>query len=68
MSNTKALVKTRRVGGSLIVTLPKEMVEAKKIKEGEILEITVNKVKIEGFGLLKGIGSFTLQDELKPHE
>jgi hypothetical protein len=33
MSNTTALVKTRRVGGPLVVTLPRGMVKAKNIRE-----------------------------------
>jgi bifunctional DNA-binding transcriptional regulator/antitoxin component of YhaV-PrlF toxin-antitoxin module len=68
MSNTTALVKTRRVGGSLIVTLPKEVTESKGIKEGEIIEITVRKLRVDGFGALRGIGPFTADDELKAHE
>ena len=68
MSNTTALVKTRRVGGSLVVTLPKEVTESKGIKEGEIVEIIVKKLRIDGFGALRGIGPFTADDELKPHE
>jgi len=40
-----SLAKTRRVGGSLVITQPKELVESKKIKEGEIVEITVEKVR-----------------------
>ena len=68
VSNTKALVKTRRVGGSLVVTLPKDIVEVKKIREGEIVEITVTKLRVDGFGALRGIGPFTTEDELKPHE
>lgn len=68
MSNTTALVKTRRVGGSLVVTLPKEVTESKGIKEGEIVEITVKKLRVDGFGALRGIGPFTADDELKTHE
>ena len=68
MSNITALVKTRRVGGSLVVTLPKEVTESKGIKEGEIVEIIVKKLRIDGFGALRGIGPFTADDELKPHE
>jgi bifunctional DNA-binding transcriptional regulator/antitoxin component of YhaV-PrlF toxin-antitoxin module len=68
MSNTSTLVKTRKVGGSLVVTLPKEVVEAKRIQEGEIVEITVKKLRVDGFGALRGIGPFTPDDELKPHE
>lgn len=63
-----ALVKTRKVGGSLVVTLPKEVVESKKIREGEILEITVRKVRKDGFGVLKGMSGFTVEDELKTHD
>ena len=68
MSNTTTLVKTRRVGGSLVVTLPKEVIEAKQIREGEFIEITVKKLRVDGFGALKGIGPFTPDDEMKPHE
>jgi hypothetical protein len=68
MSNTTALVKTRRVGGSLVVTLPKEAVEANKIQEGEIVEITIKKLRVDGFGALRGISPFTPDDELKHHE
>lgn len=63
-----ALAKTRKVGGSLVVTLPKELVESKKIKEGEIVEITVTKVRKDGFGVLKSMKRFTVEDELAAHE
>jgi antitoxin component of MazEF toxin-antitoxin module len=63
-----ALVKTRRVGGSLVVTLPKELVENKKIREGEILEIAVQKKRRDGFGVLRGMKPFTAEDELDDHE
>jgi hypothetical protein len=62
------LAKTRKVGGSLVVTLPKELVETQKIRENEYIEITVKKCKIDGFGILKGIGPFTVEDELTAHE
>ncbi len=63
-----ALVKARRVGGSLVVTLPKELVESKNIREGEILELTVKKVRKDGFGVFRGMRPFTVSDELKAHE
>ena len=68
MNNITSLVKTRRVGGSLVVTLPKELTESKGIKEGEIVEITVKKLRVDGFGALRGIGPFTVDDELKANE
>jgi len=51
-----------------VVTLPKELVESKKIKKGEILEITIKKVGKDGFGVFKGMSRFTIEDELKAHE
>jgi hypothetical protein len=50
------------------VTLPRELVEAQKIKENEIVEITVKKCRKDGFGILKGMTPFTVEDELKPLE
>ncbi len=51
-----------------MVTLPKEIVESKKIREGEIIEISVKKVRKDGFGILKGVGPFTAEDELTAHD
>ena len=64
----KTLTKTRKVGGSIVVTLPKELVEGQKIKEGEVVEVTVKKFRKEGFGVLKGIKPFTAKDELTAHD
>lgn len=64
----RSLAKTRKVGGSIVVTLPKAIVESQQIKEGEIVEITVKKVRKDGFGILKGVGSFTAEDELTTHD
>jgi antitoxin component of MazEF toxin-antitoxin module len=55
----KALTRTRAVGGSLIVTIPKEIVKEESLRENELVEIEVEKVRKSGFGLLKGIGKFT---------
>ena len=65
---TGCLAKTRKVGGSLVVTLPKELVESEKIKEGEVVEVKVKKLRKDGFGVLKGVGPFAGEDELKAHE
>jgi bifunctional DNA-binding transcriptional regulator/antitoxin component of YhaV-PrlF toxin-antitoxin module len=68
MTEAECLAKTRKVGGSLIVTLPKELVEAEKIKEGEVVKIRVKKLRKDGFGVLKGMAPFTVEDELKTLE
>lgn len=64
----KCLTRTRKVGGSIIVTLPKELINSQKIKENEILEISVKKCRKNGFGALKGMQPFTVDDELKAFE
>ena len=61
----KALSKTRSVGGSIIVTIPKEIVNEEMIEENELVEIEVKKVKKDYFGALKGIGSFTEKDRIE---
>jgi antitoxin component of MazEF toxin-antitoxin module len=63
-----SVVKTRKVGGSLVITLPKKLVESKKIKEGEILERTIKKVRKDGFGIFRGMKPFTAADELTTHD
>ena len=62
------LTKTRKVGGSIVVTLPKEIVELQQIKENEYVEITVKKCRIDGFGILKGMAPFTVEDEMQSLE
>jgi antitoxin component of MazEF toxin-antitoxin module len=61
------LTKTRKVGGSLVVTLPKELVENQNIKAGEIVELIVKKCRKSGFGALKNMKQFTVEDELASH-
>ena len=65
---TKCLAKTRKIGGSIVVTLPKELVDTQKIKENEFVEISVKKLRRNGFGALKGMRPFTADDEMKAFE
>ena len=65
---TRALVRTRKVGGSIVISIPKKVVEHEGIQEGELLEIDVHKAKKDWFGAFKGIGPFTRADELDTHE
>ena len=65
---TRVLVKTRRVGGSLVVSIPKEAVEQEGIREGELIEVEVRKARRDWFGATRGVGSFTKEDELDLHD
>lgn len=63
--NMKTITRTRKIGGSLVVTIPNEIVKEEGILEGEIIEIDIEKPRRDFFGALKGIGSFTKEDEFK---
>jgi len=65
---TKALVKSRKVGGSIVVSIPKEVTEQEGIREGELVEIDVRKARKDWFGSLKGVGRFSKEDELDGHD
>lgn len=64
----ETLVKARKLGGSIIVTIPKVVAEQEGIIPGVTVSIKVKKAKSSGFGVLKGIGPFTHEDELDVHE
>lgn len=59
------LTKTRKVGGSLIVTIPKNIVEEQNIKEDQPVIIEIKKYKKSGFGLSKGLASFSKDDKFR---
>ena len=61
----ETLTRTRAIGGSLVVTIPKEIVDEVSLKEGELIKINVEKVKVNGFGVLKGVGEFTRKDRME---
>jgi len=65
MEEETAIVKTRRIGGSIVVTIPSKIVELEQLDENELVEIKVKKKRVDGFGALKGIGSFTRKDRME---
>jgi len=60
----KSLTRTRSVGGSLIITIPSEIVKNEMIFENEVVEVEVKKAKQDFFGTLRGIGPFTRDDKI----
>ncbi len=63
-----ALVKARKVGGSLMVRIPAEIVEVEMIRPDEVVRIEIEKIKRDWFGKFKGVGRFTEEDELTTHD
>jgi antitoxin component of MazEF toxin-antitoxin module len=57
----KSLTRTRTIGGSLIVTIPKELVREKSLEEGELIE----KIKKDFFGALRDIKPFSRKDRME---
>lgn len=53
----------RKVGGSMIVTVPKKIIDVEGLVPGQIIKINVEKIRKSGFGALKGIRSFTKEDK-----
>ncbi len=64
----RTIAKTRAIGGSLIVTIPKEIVKEENLKEGELVEIEVGRPRKTFFGAARGVGPFTKEDEMRSHE
>ncbi len=60
----KALTKVRKIGGYLVVTILKQVVETEDLEPEIVVEIEIGKVKKSFFGVAKGIGSFTKEDEM----
>ena len=61
----ETLAKTRKIGGSLVITLPKTVVEAEDLTIGQTVKIDVKKIKKSGFGLCKGLGHFSKESKFK---
>jgi len=61
----EAFTRTRRIGGSLVVTIPKTIVEEEGLLENQVIKIDVKKIKKSGFGLSKGLASFSREDKFK---
>jgi antitoxin component of MazEF toxin-antitoxin module len=64
---TRAVVRAKKVGGSIMVRLPKEVVDQENIHEGEMVEVDVRKAKKSWFGIDPDIGRMTKEDELDSH-
>ena len=61
----QVLTKLRKVGGSVMARIPKEVLEQESLHEGETVRLEIKKAKISAFGSLKGMRSFKKEDEFK---
>lgn len=65
---SRIVVKTRRIGGFIIVRIPKDVTEKEGIAEGEFVEIDVRKLKDDWFGALPALKKFSREEELDAHD
>ena len=61
----EVLTKLRKVGGSMMARIPKEILEQESLHEGDIVKLEIKKTKISGFGIFKGMRPFTEGDKFK---
>ncbi len=60
-----AITKTRRIGRSLVVTIPRVIVEEEGLIENQAVKIEIKKISKSGFGITKGLVSFSREDKFK---
>jgi antitoxin component of MazEF toxin-antitoxin module len=65
---SRVAVKTRKIGGSIVVRIPKEVVEKEGITEGAFVEIDVRKPKDDWFGAFPALRKFPRAEELDSHD
>lgn len=51
------------MGGSLIVTIPRAIVEGEDLGENQLVQIEIHKWQKSGFGISRGLASFSKEDE-----
>ncbi len=61
----EVLAKTRKLGGSLVVTIPKIIAEEEGLKENQSIKIEFQKIKKSGFGISRGLASLSKEDKFK---
>ena len=55
--------RTRKIGGSLVTTIPKDTVEKFNIKENELVELEIRKAKKSFFGAF-ALNNYSIKDRM----
>lgn len=58
---------TRKIGGSLMIRIPKDIIAMEQIDEGERVEIEIRKLKRDCFGILPRLTSLTKKEKIDIH-
>lgn len=61
---TETIQYARRVGGSLMVTIPKEIADIENIHSGEMVKVEIKKVPLDLFGAYPNLTAFKKEDKI----
>lgn len=59
----KIIGKTRKIGGSLVVTIPKIVVEEENLRPDQAVKLDIQKLRKSGFGIFPKLNSFSKEDK-----
>ena len=60
---TTTIQRTKRIGGSLMVRIPKDIVELEHIHAGESIELGIKKMRKDWFGVTPGLKPFRREED-----
>jgi len=60
---TLTIQRAKRVGGSLMVRIPKEIVELENIREAEAVQVDIQKARRSFFGISRGLKPYNKKED-----
>ena len=54
----------RKVGGSLMITIPKEIATLENVQSGEMVRVEIKKMPLDLFGAFPSLGSLKKEDKI----
>lgn len=64
----KVLAQARAIGGSLVVTIPRQIVKSLNIKPNAQVAVEFETPLKSAFGVFRGAKPFTAEDEMTSHD
>ena len=61
----EVVAKTRKVGGSLMISIPKAVVEKEDLKSDQLVKVRIEPVLKSGFGIVRDLPSFKKSDRFR---
>ncbi|MBS3176833.1 AbrB/MazE/SpoVT family DNA-binding domain-containing protein [Candidatus Woesearchaeota archaeon] len=61
---TQTIQRAKKIGGSLMLRIPKDIVELEHIQPGEAIQMEIKKLRKDWFGAFPTLKTFTKEDRL----